>query len=127
MTSRRRATAVAGILPSFDDPRRLLVRSDSQPTLSAIRIWSTAARLRYWLRIYPDVGAHAILVAMPEQTDFDCPTCGVLHKLPRAGAPTANDKPLTCLSCGGSLLNRDGKFALKYFRTNGGPGHRSRI
>ena len=95
--------------------------------LSAIRIWPTAARLRYWLRIHPDGGGHAILVAVPEQTDFNCPICGTLYKLVRVEAPTANDKPLTCLSCGGPLLNREGKFALKYFRTNGGPGHRSQI
>ena len=95
--------------------------------LSAIRIWPTAVRLRHWLRLHPDVGAHAILVAMPEQTDFNCPTCGALYKLVRVEAPRANDKPLTCLSCSGLLLNREGKFALKYFRTNGGRGHRSRI
>lgn len=105
---------------------RLRARMASR-ALSAIRIWPTAARLRHWLRLSPDVGAHAILVAMPEQTDFNCPTCGALYKLVRVEAPTANDKPLTCLSCGVPLLNREGKFALKYFRTNGGPGHRSRI
>jgi hypothetical protein len=28
---------------------------------------------------------------------------------------------LTCLSCGAPFRNRDGKFALKYFRVSGGP------
>jgi hypothetical protein len=31
-----------------------------------------------------------------------------------------------CLSCGGPLLNREGKFALKYFRINGPPGRSNR-
>jgi hypothetical protein len=37
----------------------------------------------------------------------------------RAEAPPTHDNPLRCLGCGGPLQNRDGKFALKYFRKSG--------
>jgi hypothetical protein len=85
--------------------------------LSTIRIWPPAVRLRNWLRLYPNVDGHASLAVMPEQTDFNCPACEALYKLVRVEAPAANDKPLACLSCGGPLRNREGTFALKYFRT----------
>jgi hypothetical protein len=58
---------------------------------------------------------------MPEPRLFNCPTCETLYKVVRAEAPSASDKQLLCLSCGGPLRNREGKYALKYFRTNG-PG-----
>jgi hypothetical protein len=34
----------------------------------------------------------------------------------RVEAAARYDRPLLCASCGGPLRNRDGKFALKYFR-----------
>jgi hypothetical protein len=58
---------------------------------------------------------------MPEQTNVNCPTCEALYKMVRVEAPATNDRPLTCLGCGAALRNRDGKFALKYFRVDGSP------
>jgi transcription elongation factor Elf1 len=57
---------------------------------------------------------------MPEPTKFYCPTCETPYKVVRIeAAPTANDKQLLCLSCGAPLHNREGKYALKYFKTDG--------
>jgi predicted RNA-binding Zn-ribbon protein involved in translation (DUF1610 family) len=50
---------------------------------------------------------------------FQCPNCKAEYKVVRVEAPPTHDQPLFCLSCGGPLHNRDGKFALKYFRTDG--------
>jgi hypothetical protein len=41
-------------------------------------------------------------------------------------APSAEEHPLTCLSCGAPLRNREGQYALKYFRVNGRPVTRQR-
>jgi predicted nucleic acid-binding Zn ribbon protein len=52
---------------------------------------------------------------------FRCPNCDAEYKVVRAEAtPTLADKQLTCLSCGGPIRNREGKFALKYFRVSDG-------
>jgi hypothetical protein len=56
---------------------------------------------------------------MPEPTKFYCPTCEAPYKVVRVEAPLNNDRELLCLSCGGPLRNREGKFALKYFKTDG--------
>ena len=50
---------------------------------------------------------------------FQCPNCEAEYKVVRVVAPPARDKPLTCLSCGAPLRNREGKFAFKYLRTDG--------
>jgi predicted nucleic acid-binding Zn ribbon protein len=47
---------------------------------------------------------------------FRCPACDAKYKVVRAEAPPIADKQLTCLGCGCPLRNRQGKFALKYFR-----------
>ena len=57
---------------------------------------------------------------MTEPTQFKCPTCEATYKVVRAEAPPEYDRQLTCLSCGAPLRNREGKFALKYFRTADG-------
>jgi len=56
---------------------------------------------------------------MPAEASFRCPNCDTAYKVVRVEAPLTHDQPLLCLSCGGPLHNREGKFALKYFRTNG--------
>jgi predicted RNA-binding Zn-ribbon protein involved in translation (DUF1610 family) len=56
---------------------------------------------------------------MPEPVPFKCPNCQTRYKVVRVEAPPTPDRPLTCLSCGAPLRNREGKFALKYFRTDG--------
>jgi len=61
-------------------------------------------------------------------TKFECSTCQAEYKLVRVEAPpNKHDQQLTCLSCGGPLRNREGKFALKYFRVSDGkePGRRN--
>jgi len=58
---------------------------------------------------------------MTDATSFHCPNCGAEYKVVRVEAPPAHDQPLTCLSCGGALHNREGNFALKYFRVDDGP------
>jgi hypothetical protein len=65
-------------------------------------------------------------------TKFECSTCRAEYKLVRVEAPpNKHDKQLTCLGCGAPLRNREGKFALKYFRVSDGAdpgrGHRPRL
>jgi predicted RNA-binding Zn-ribbon protein involved in translation (DUF1610 family) len=53
-------------------------------------------------------------------TQFRCPTCESEYKVVRVEAAlSANEHPLTCLSCGAPLRNREGKYVLKYFRVDG--------
>ena len=64
-------------------------------------------------------------------TRFQCPTCATEYRVVRVEAPPAHDVALTYLSCGGPLRNREGRFALKYFRVSDGAslkknGRRSR-
>lgn len=57
---------------------------------------------------------------MTEPIKFQCPNCEAGYKVVRVeAARTGEDRQLTCLGCGAPLLNREGKFALKYFRTEG--------
>jgi hypothetical protein len=57
---------------------------------------------------------------MPEATKFQCTNCKTGYKVVRVEAGrTGDDRQLTCLGCGAPLLSREGKFALKYFRTEG--------
>jgi predicted nucleic acid-binding Zn ribbon protein len=51
---------------------------------------------------------------------FRCPNCEAQYKVVRVEAAPTHNNQLTCLSCGGPLNNREGKFALKYFRTRDG-------
>jgi predicted Zn finger-like uncharacterized protein len=55
-------------------------------------------------------------------TRFQCPNCEAAYKVVRVEAPADHNNPVLCLSCGGPLQNREGKFALKYFRIDDGPG-----
>ncbi len=54
---------------------------------------------------------------MPEPVKCYCPCCETPCKVVRIEAPF-NDKQLLCLSCGAPLRNREGKYALKYFKTD---------
>ena len=65
------------------------------------------------------MGALDISAAMREATSFKCPTCDAAYKVVRAEALPKHDRELTCLSCGGPLRSREGKFALKYFPAEG--------
>jgi hypothetical protein len=58
---------------------------------------------------------------MTVATSFHCPNCQAEYKVVRVEAPPTHDQLLTCLSCRGPLNNREGKFALKYFRVDDGP------
>jgi hypothetical protein len=62
---------------------------------------------------------------MGETANFKCPTCEAEYKVVRVEAAPTHDQPLLCLSCGGPLQNREGKFALKYFRVDGSRRSRS--
>lgn len=53
-------------------------------------------------------------------TKYKCRTCEEVYKVVRAEAPPEYDRQVTCLSCGAPLLNREGNFALKYFRVESG-------
>lgn len=57
--------------------------------------------------------------AITEPTKFRCSKCETEYKIVRVDAPPTHNDPLLCLSCGTRLQNREGKFALKYFRTAG--------
>jgi predicted RNA-binding Zn-ribbon protein involved in translation (DUF1610 family) len=58
--------------------------------------------------------------AMTEATQFNCPTCESQYRVVHVEAPPTHDNQLLCLSCGGPLRNREGHFALKYFRISDG-------
>src|SRR6516225_2882930 len=55
---------------------------------------------------------------MSEATKFRCPNCRAEYKVVRVEVPPARNEQLVCLGCGGPLHNREGKFALKYFRVS---------
>ena len=57
---------------------------------------------------------------------FHCPNCEAEYKVVRVEAPPTHDGQVICLSCGGPLQNREGKFVLKYFRAGDGSQRRSR-
>ena len=47
---------------------------------------------------------------------YNCPNCnGLYHVVKVEVPPIMNEAQLTCLSCGGPLNAREGRFALKYF------------
>jgi predicted Zn finger-like uncharacterized protein len=47
---------------------------------------------------------------------FTCPNCQALYQIVKVEAgPETALREVTCLSCGGPLLAREGKFILKYF------------
>ena len=47
---------------------------------------------------------------------FNCPNCGAVYEVVYVEAEiVALNRELACLSCGGPLQARQGRFALKYF------------
>ena len=56
---------------------------------------------------------------MTDIAKFQCPNCEADYKVVRVEAPPDHNNPVLCLGCGGPFQNREGKFALKYFRTDG--------
>jgi predicted Zn finger-like uncharacterized protein len=49
---------------------------------------------------------------------FKCPNCEARYAVVRIEEPPRpTHREVTCLSCGGPLHGRDGKFLLKYFLT----------
>jgi|GraSoiStandDraft_4_1057263.scaffolds.fasta_scaffold835293_2 hypothetical protein len=58
-------------------------------------------------------------MANPRPELFKCPSCGARYKLVRVEAePTPENSELSCMGCGASLQEREGRFALKYFFTD---------
>ena len=54
---------------------------------------------------------------MTEANKVRCPTCQTEYLVVRVEVPPTHEGgELLCLSCGGPLRSREGKFALKYFR-----------
>jgi hypothetical protein len=55
----------------------------------------------------------------PPSEPFICPNCAAKYEIVRIEAPPRpqTDREITCLSCGGPLHGREGKFLLKYFLT----------
>ena len=50
---------------------------------------------------------------------FRCPNCDAEYVVERVEAiPTRRHVQVVCVECGGPLPNREGKFALKYRRTD---------
>jgi hypothetical protein len=70
------------------------------------------AGLSVWLRSYNP--------PLQEVIKFQCPTCDAKYKVVRIEAAPTHDRQIICVSCGGPLLSRQGKFLLKYFRIEGG-------
>jgi hypothetical protein len=54
---------------------------------------------------------------------FRCPNCDTVYEIERVEAALTHRRQVQviCVECGGPLRNRDGKFALKYRQTPGGP------
>lgn len=48
---------------------------------------------------------------------FECRNCAAKYEIVRVEAPPGptTDREITCLSCGGPLHGREGRFILKYF------------
>ena len=61
--------------------------------------------------------------SMRDGAESQCPNCGAEYLVWRHEAAPKNDKELLCSSCGGPLRNREGRFALQYFRRDGGRAH----
>ena len=56
---------------------------------------------------------------MSDQVQFNCPNCDARYEVVRIEeTPRPTDREVTCLSCGGPLHGREGKFVLKYFLTD---------
>jgi predicted Zn finger-like uncharacterized protein len=52
----------------------------------------------------------------PRGASFTCPHCQALYEIVKVEAgPETTLQEVTCLSCGGPLAAREGKFVLKYF------------
>jgi hypothetical protein len=52
---------------------------------------------------------------------FNCPDCAASYQMVKVEAPPVMGEPqLTCLSCGGPVNAREGRFVLKYFFTDRG-------
>lgn len=72
--------------------------------------------------------ADANLLGAPEgRAVWPCPHCGEQYKIveTEAGPETVN-REITCLTCGGPLQGRRGKYIRKYFRIKKAPGPRQR-
>ena len=50
-------------------------------------------------------------------TQFECPNCAAKYEVVRVEGPRVptTDREITCVSCGGPMNGREGKFILKYF------------
>ena len=62
-------------------------------------------------------GVTMLRAMSPSENKFNCPTCEAKYEVVRVEAPPEpmTDREITCVSCGGPLHGRDGKFILKYF------------
>jgi hypothetical protein len=61
----------------------------------------------------------------PLSVPFKCPNCEARYEVVRIEEPPrSTDREVTCLSCGGPLHGREGRFLLKYFLTDR-PKHRA--
>ena len=55
----------------------------------------------------------------PLSVQFNCPNCEARYEVVRIEEPPRpTDREVTCLSCGGPLYGREGRFILKYFLTD---------
>ena len=55
-------------------------------------------------------------IAGGRRPTFTCPNCQALYEVVKVEAgPETTLQEVTCLSCGGPLAAREGKFVLKYF------------
>jgi hypothetical protein len=53
-----------------------------------------------------------------QQAVTRCPHCDARYIVVRIEATTTTNSEITCLSCGGPLHGREGRFILKYFLTD---------
>ena len=62
----------------------------------------------------------ALSPSVPGAFRLRCPNCGTQYYVVGTETPPHHDGPQLCLSCGGPLHNRQGKFSLQFFRVRGG-------
>jgi hypothetical protein len=104
----------SGRLKVFSDQRARALEHSTRTNLR--RNWRHA--LPAFIRQLRSTAGVTIFRAMsPSESKFRCPTCEAKYEVVRAEAPPGptTDREITCVSCGGPLNGREGKFILKYF------------
>ena len=71
----------------------------------------------HWGALFQPSNSNLPVMYNPPPVPFDCPNCGAKYEVVLVEAPQSpqTDREITCVSCGGPMNGREGKFILKYF------------